>query len=308
MSDNNMTIGDLENQWRGQLEQVVQDVSIPEARRQLEQVIQGEYHMPSFALVKADVTSVEVGMDALFNLAAEVAAAATESGMMVPGLVPVMVALISASRASEEHQKLCQAYGLHALYYSGIWRPFADESDGEPSWKSFVEQWLPGCSYTTIVSRVRTIEVFGIKAKWGMEKLERIGPSKLAAARAFIEQQIDSGGIEPETERVLEESTFNGMLEYMATQRKGTDHIVGVFVSEAGIIRLEYDGLYYDLGTLRLIPPEGVGRVEWDAIIGLALRGLRQALASVHPESLVGRQGSSVEIGTMSEPKVVTLR
>ncbi len=306
MSDNNMTVTDIENQWRGQLEQVVQDVSIPEARRQLERVVQGEYHMPSFTLVKADNGSIEAGTDALFNLAAEIAAAATESGVMVPGLVPVMVALISASRASEEHQKLCQAYGLHALFYSGIWRPFADESDGEPSWKSFVEQWLPGMGYSTTVNRVRTVEVFGVKAKWSMDKLARVGLSKLTAARAFVEQQIDSGGIEPEMERVLEESTFDGVLEYMATQRKGTDHVVGVFVSEAGVIRLEYDGLYYDLGTLRLIPPEGVGRVEWDAIIGLALRGLRQSLSQISPSAFDGR-GPAVKVGIMSEPKVIRL-
>lgn len=308
MSDNNMTVTDLENQWREQFERHVEGVPILEARRQLERVVQGEYRMPSFLLVKADIGSVEAGTDALFNLTAEIAAAAKESGVMVPGLVPVMVALISASRASEEHQKLCQAYGLHALFYSGIWRPFADESDGEPSWKSFVEQWLSGMGHSTTVNRVRTIEVFGVKAKWSMEKLARVGLSKLTAARAFVEQQIDSGGIEPETERVLEESTFDGVLQYMATQRKGTDHVVSVFVSEAGIIRLEYDGLYYDLGTLRLIPPEGVGHVEWDEIIGLALRGLRQALASVHPKGLFGEQGSSVEIGMMAEPKVITLR
>ncbi len=306
MSDNNMTVTDIENQWRGQLEQYVEGISIPEARRQLERVVQGEYRMPSFALVKANVASVEMSTDALFNLAAEIAAAATESGVMVPGLVPVMVVLISSSRGREEREKLRQAYCLHALYYSGIWRSFSEEADGAPSWKSFVEKWLPGCAHTTTVNRVRTIEVFGVRARWSMDKLARIGLSKLTAARKFCEDEIDNGGVTPATEQALEEHTFDGVLRYMQDQKHGTEHTVGVFVTEAGVIRIEIDDMFYNLGTLQLQPPEGVTKLEWEAIIDLALRGLRQALASA---PLIGQgQATKVEIGSMSEPKVVVLQ
>jgi hypothetical protein len=258
---------------------VVRKMNIREATSCLEAILQGNSLISDLI---GDDASIDNALSVLVDLSVEVAGA--DSIFAMPGIVPYLVSIIAGSRQREENEKLRQAYGLYALHRSGAWRVFAEEVDGEPSWKEFVDKWLPGMAYTTSVNRILVIRAFGERAGWSFDRLSRIGISKLTAARKFVEIELDNGGVTPDTERVLEEGTFDGVVRHIAEHRvPDSSSSSDVSMSEAGVIRLFVDGFPYEVGKLNLAAPEHVSQAAWDSVIDMAVRGIRGALSNNVP-------------------------
>jgi hypothetical protein len=134
--------------------------------------------------------------------------------------LPLLLSVIWTESHNEDIAKAREAAALYGLRMSCVWHPYADTiKKGDafvPSWRSFVRDHLP-LRYTTVTERTNSIDTYHKKLGWTIGEIADVGFAKLQTARHTVETQIaETGGIEPETERILKEETHEGVLAHVA--------------------------------------------------------------------------------------------
>jgi hypothetical protein len=142
-----------------------------------------------------------------------------------PQALPMLLSVIWRENRIEDIAKTRMAVALYALRMSPVWHPYAETimkgGVSVPTWTSFVEKYLPSMRTGTTIERTLVIDTYYNKLGWPIEKIAETGFSKLQTARHTVEKQIaETGTIEPEMERILEEETHEGLLMHLAGANK----------------------------------------------------------------------------------------